>query len=811
MGHIFCKPEIQTPQQEEKEESILDSEFIRAPSSSSSDDMNKTSDFESFIIPFESDSDELLVKIPATENDYPDARPVKIEKKLKLPGGIKMFDNWDPDTTSDDAINEEELLPITQADLDSHARKAPASVLNQFEDLISYLDKPARGKESRDEIMVRAILVWLSNQEVENFTSMKGDDNTPKGFLSLLGHKRSTYPSFFALLCRKADIQCVRIHGVCKAGDYQPGDRNGEDLACFWNAVYLRDSWHIIHPFWVCRSVFGKRAGGWIRIEESGKSIGQKQKAHEGVLRNAFKEYYIMPDPNQFIYRCHPDESNWQLVSKPISRDKFFDQAYLLPPFWALGLTLLSENSCSLKAAGNAVTITFQGPKETANELNMDYDFLLKEESAKEKDRNEMLKPENMPRLVAKIRNGSEWNFNIQFPVEGIYRIVIYGAPEKQPLLRLCEFQIRCTTRTQNCRLTPFNPGMLGFGPSLTSERAGLLLPSHRNGLVTTDKNKPTNLSFLLDSEMSKSIEIRTELRDSDNEDQSSLVVTTIEKKELKITTTLIKEGDYGIKILTGKRRSLSDENITMRVVCNYFVTTSYKFSHEKTNKRLARHNLLAFIENAGIAEIGKIEEGIQRCKKEKIPETDSDIENAERKLQVLLFRKDIHDAYMRRHLITTEKTIERLHKSPYERIFTESIRHLEEFASQLKSLEGFTQQLPDILHAVGEFNHTHVTNEQVANTLCALSVLFGDKQKEIETVDDLQAISREAKHKIAIQNNTGSASLKPENAQRAMNIIKKYSYEETRKKNAAAAQIHKWVTDVISKLEHKRLDQENV
>lgn len=87
--------------------------------------------------------------------------------------------------------------------------KAPASVLNQFEDLISYLDKPARGKESRDEIMVRAILVWLSNQEVENFTSMKGDDNTPKGFLSLLGLKRSTYPSIFALLCRYLSAMLV--------------------------------------------------------------------------------------------------------------------------------------------------------------------------------------------------------------------------------------------------------------------------------------------------------------------------------------------------------------------------------------------------------------------------------------------------------------------------------------------------------------------------------------------------------------------------------------------------------------------------
>ncbi|CAG2230128.1 unnamed protein product [Mytilus edulis] len=516
------------------------------------------SDFESFIIQFESDSDELLVKIPATEYEYPVARPVTTDKKLKFPDESKLFDNWDPNTASDDAINEEKLLPITQADLDSHARKAPRSTLNRFEDLISYLDMPAQGKESRDDIMVRAILVWLSNQEVES-SHPRREKIRRKDFSVFLGKNEAHTLHFYStlqilyfnilirqiedsLIFRKADIPCVRIHGVCKAGEYQPGDRNGENLGCLWNAVYLRDSWHIIHPFWACRSVFGKKTGGWIRLEEDGKFIGKQQASYEGVLKNAFEEYYIMPVPKHFLYECHPDESNWQLVSKPISRDKFFDQAYLLPPFWALGLTLLSENSCSLKSVGNPVTITFQGPKKTANELNTDYDLLLKEDSAGERDKNKMLKPENMPRLVAKIRNGSEWNFNIQFPVEGIYRIVIYGAPEKQPLLRLCEFQIRCTTRTQNCRLTPFNPGMLGFGPSLTSERAGLLLPSHRNGLVTTDKNKPTKLSFLLDSEMSKSMEVRTELVDSDNEDQSSLVVTTIEKKELKITTTLIKE-----------------------------------------------------------------------------------------------------------------------------------------------------------------------------------------------------------------------------------------------------------------------------
>jgi hypothetical protein len=35
-----------------------------------------------------------------------------------------------------------------------------------------------------------------------------------------------------------------------------------------------------------------------------------------------------------------------------------------------------------------------------------------------------MLNPANMPRLVTKIRNATEWIFYIQFPVEGTYRLV---------------------------------------------------------------------------------------------------------------------------------------------------------------------------------------------------------------------------------------------------------------------------------------------------------------------------------------------------------------------------------------------------
>jgi hypothetical protein len=47
------------------------------------------------------------------------------------------------------------------------------------------------------------------------------------------------------------------------------------------------------------------------------------------------------------------------------------------------------------------------------------------------------------------------------------------------------------------CQPLPFNPGRIVLGPGYAMEEAGLLLPSHKNGLVIADINKPTHLRFL--------------------------------------------------------------------------------------------------------------------------------------------------------------------------------------------------------------------------------------------------------------------------------------------------------------------------
>jgi hypothetical protein len=68
---------------------------------------------------------------------------------------------------------------------------------------------------------------------------------------------------------------------------------------------------------------------------------------------------------------------------------KYSLNAFLTTPAasMALGMQLTSENKCSLKAKDGTATIIFQTPKATANELDLDYDLLLKEGStAREND-----------------------------------------------------------------------------------------------------------------------------------------------------------------------------------------------------------------------------------------------------------------------------------------------------------------------------------------------------------------------------------------------------------------------------------------
>jgi hypothetical protein len=84
----------------------------------------------------------------------------------------------------------------------------------------------------------------------------------------------------------------------------------------------------------------------------------------------------------------------------------------------------------------------------------------------------------------------------------------------------------------------------------------------------------------------------------------------------------------------------------------------------------------------------------------------------------------------MRRHLRTTELTIQQIKQSTCERIFRRDVQILERFAEKLRSLRGFTQKLPRILNALLELCDIKVPNGIVQTLLTAVLVLFGKKVK---------------------------------------------------------------------------------
>jgi hypothetical protein len=62
-----------------------------------------------------------------------------------------------------------------------------------------------------------------------------------------------------------------------------------------------------------------------------------------------------------------------------------------------------------------------------------------------------------------------------------------------------------------------------------------------------------------------------------------------------------------------------------------------------------------------------------------------------------------------RRHLRTTELTIQQIKQSTCERIFRRDVQILERFAETLRSLNGFTQELPRILDALLELTRVQI------------------------------------------------------------------------------------------------------
>ena len=188
--------------------------------------------------------------------------------------------------------------------------------------------------------------------------------------------------SSFLSFHRTAGIPCAVVHGVSKSSNYELGSQNVDDLRSSWNAVFVDDGWRLVHPLWVCRSIRGQRQGGWLTIEKDGQASKKLQVEDKGTEVSTYNSYYIFIDAKEFIYRNFPDESQWQLLKEPWSKEKFINSAYLRPEFFKRKLKLLSDNKCVLVSEdGDPCNVILSLDHDYANDMVFKYDLSLKVEN----------------------------------------------------------------------------------------------------------------------------------------------------------------------------------------------------------------------------------------------------------------------------------------------------------------------------------------------------------------------------------------------------------------------------------------------
>ena len=105
------------------------------------------------------------------------------------------------------------------------------------------------------------------------------------------------------------------VSGFAKGVGYSAGAPLTTSLHHAWNAVKVRGEWKLLDCTW-----------GAGALNERGEYVP------------AFDSFYFFTPPEQFIYSHFPNDSRWQLMAEPLTRQAFETLALLKPAFFTCGL-----------------------------------------------------------------------------------------------------------------------------------------------------------------------------------------------------------------------------------------------------------------------------------------------------------------------------------------------------------------------------------------------------------------------------------------------------------------------------------------
>ncbi|MGE0495659.1 MAG: transglutaminase domain-containing protein [Vulcanimicrobiota bacterium] len=183
-----------------------------------------------------------------------------------------------------------------------------------------------------EKLKARAIFRWMtahiSYDEGTLDAPVVGSDSDER-ILKRGTATEDEYAYLFDSLARRAGLQTRIIHGVAKGYHSE-----GAPTRHTWNAVMIDGAWRLVDCTW-----------GTGFVNSSGR------------FERRFNPEYFLADPGRMSFTHLPDESRWQLSSRPVSPDEFSQRPRLWDAYFNYGLQLRSHAGGIVSASPSASVV----------------------------------------------------------------------------------------------------------------------------------------------------------------------------------------------------------------------------------------------------------------------------------------------------------------------------------------------------------------------------------------------------------------------------------------------------------------------
>ncbi len=230
--------------------------------------------------------------------------------------------------------HETPLWPWEPSRIHPLVREMPAFVETSIESVAEYIAE----RESHPHIRIKALHDYVADRVEYDARALFVGKIPSQDAQSVFENREAVcagYANLFAALGKEAGEEVVIVSGYART---ETGELSDQGHA--WNAVSIDGKWHLVDTTWDSGSV--KRGRTFV------KGYGTE---------------YLFTPPEIFGVTHFPNDPDWQLRERPLSRGEFLRQPMMKPRFFAQGMTLVSPKRSQTDVEERA-TIEIRNPKK---------------------------------------------------------------------------------------------------------------------------------------------------------------------------------------------------------------------------------------------------------------------------------------------------------------------------------------------------------------------------------------------------------------------------------------------------------------